>query len=185
MNKAGYEAKKTSKEIKESFEAMGSSAESLLRPFGEIGEKLGSALGGIGKTLSGVSSSMAGLTGSFGAAGAAAGLAAGAVAALGIAGAGIALSAAKAANEMFELSEKTGVSTESLSRFGYAAGLNGVSLEQLGKGIEKMNKAIFAAATAPAGAVNAFTRLKVSLKDVEGNLRPTEDVLLDLSEKFH
>jgi lambda family phage tail tape measure protein len=184
MNKAGYEAKKTSKEIKESFEAMGSSAESLLRPFGEIGEKLGSALGGIGKTLSGVSSSMAGLTGSFGAAGAAAGLAAGAVAALGIAGAGIALSAAKAANEMFELSEKTGVSTESLSRFGYAAGLNGVSLEQLGKGIEKMNKSIFAAATAPAGAVNAFTRLGVSLKDAEGNLRSSEDILVDLAEKF-
>jgi lambda family phage tail tape measure protein len=184
MNKASYEARKSAKDIKESFESMGNAAERLLAPFGEIGEKLGSALGGIGQTLSGVTGSLSGLTGSFGAMGLAAGLASGAVAALGVAGAGIALSAAKAANEMFELSEKTGVSTESLSRFGYAAGLNGVSTEQLGKGIEKLNKSIFAAASAPAGAVNAFTRLGVSLKDSNGNLRSTEDVLLDLTDKF-
>jgi hypothetical protein len=165
MNKASYEAKKSAKDIKDSLESMGSAAEKLLAPFGEIGASLGAALGGIGQTLSGVSSSLSGLTGSFGAAGLAAGLAAGAIAAVGIAGAGIALVAAKAANEMFELSEKTGVSTESLSRFGYAAGLNGVSTEQLGKGIEKLNKSIFAAASAPAGAVNAFTRLGVALKE--------------------
>src|SRR6266403_124412 len=88
MNKASYEAKKSAKDIKESFANMGDAAERLLAPFGEIGEKLGAAFGGIGNTLSGVSSSLSVLTGSFGAAGLAAGLAAGAIAAVGIAGAG-------------------------------------------------------------------------------------------------
>jgi lambda family phage tail tape measure protein len=184
MNKASYEAKKDAKDIKESLSGIGEAAESLLAPFGEIGEKLGAAFGGIGRTLSGVSGSLGGLTQGFGAVGLAAGLAGGAIAAVGVAGAGIALFAAKAANEMFELSEKTGISTESLSRFGYAAGLNGVNTEQLGKSLEKLNKSIFAAASAPAGAVNAFTRLGVALKDSEGNLRSSEDVLLDLSDKF-
>src|ERR1700731_4471745 len=84
MNKASYEAKKSAKDIKDSFESVGSAAERLLAPFGEIGEKLGSALGGIGQTLSGVSGSLSGLTGSFGAMGLAAGLASGAIAAIGV-----------------------------------------------------------------------------------------------------
>jgi lambda family phage tail tape measure protein len=184
MNKASYEAKKSAKDIKESLSGMGDAAESLLAPFGEIGAKLGAAFGGIGQTLSSVSGSLGGLSSSFGAVGLAAGVAVGAIAAVGVAGAGIALSAAKAANEMFELSEKTGVSVESLSRFGYAAGLNGVNTESLGKSLEKLNKSIFAAASAPAGAVNAFTRLGVAVKDSEGNLRSSEDVLLDLTDKF-
>src|SRR5260370_1848556 len=71
-----------------------------------------------------------------------------------------------------------------MSVVSYAAGLNGVNTESLGKSLEKLNKSIFAAASAPAGAVNAFTRLGVSLKDSEGNLRSSEDVLLDLAEKF-
>jgi lambda family phage tail tape measure protein len=184
MSKASFSAKKASKEITENFSKMGDAAEGLLAPFGEIGARLGAALGGIGNTLGSVTKSLSGLTGGFGSAGLAAGLAAGAVAAFGVAGAGIAIYAAKAANELFELSEKTGVSTEALSRFGYAAGLNGVSTEQLGKALEKLNKSAFAAAAAPAGAVNAYTRLGVALKDSDGNLRSTEDVLLDLSEKF-
>src|SRR5260221_3626678 len=162
---------------------MGDAAERLLAPFGEIGEKLGGALGGIGQTLSSVSGSMGGLTSGCGAVGLAAGVAVGAIAAVGVADAGIALSAAKAANEMFELSEKTGVSVESLSRFGYAAGLNGINTESLGKSLEKLNKSIFAAASAPAGAVNAFTRLGGSLEDSEGNPRSSEDVLLELTGK--
>jgi hypothetical protein len=184
MTKASAEAKKSAKEIQDSFSGMGEAAEKLLSPFGEIGEKIGGALGGIGSTLSGVQGALKGLAGGFGEIGVAAGLAAGAVAAVGLAGAGIALFAANAANEMFELSEKTGVSTESLSRFGYAASLNGINTETMGRSLEKLNKSIYAAASAPAGAVNAFTRLGVSLKDSEGNLRSSEDVLLDLSEKF-
>jgi hypothetical protein len=184
LDKASYEAKKSSKEIQESLSGMGDAAERLLSPFGEIGEKLGAAFGGIGQTISGVQGALKGLAGGFGEVGLAAGLAAGAIAAVGLAGAGIAVFAANAANQMYELSEKTGVGVESLSRFAYAAGLNGISAESMGNSLEKLNKSIYAAAAAPAGAVNGFTRLGVSLKDSEGNLRSTEDILLDLADKF-
>lgn len=184
MTKSSAEARKTSKEIQESFEKMGSAAQGLLAPLGEVGAKLGEAFGGIGETFGKVAQGLSSLAGGASEATLAIGGAAAAVAALGVAGAGIAIFAAKSANEIHELSEKTGVSTETLSRFGYAAGLSGVSTESLGKGLEKLNKSVFAAATAPQGAVNAYTRMGIALRDSNGEIRPTADILLDLSDKL-
>jgi Lambda phage tail tape-measure protein (Tape_meas_lam_C) len=184
MSKASQEAKRSAKEITKSFEEVGASAEKLLQPFGTIGQEIGAALGGIGATIKGITSSMSGLTGALGEAGIAAGLAGGAIAALGLAGAGIAVFAAKSADEFHEMSEKTGVSVEALSSLSYAAKQAGVSTETLVGGLEKMNKSVFAASTASVGAVNAYTRLGVSVKDAGNNIRPTQDILVDLADKF-
>jgi lambda family phage tail tape measure protein len=184
MTKASAEGRKTSKEIQESFEKMGSAAEGLLAPFGEIGAKIGEAFGGLGSSVKSAMTAMSGLTSSFGAAGAAAAGLGGACAALAVAGAGIAAFAANSASEFHEMSEKTGVSVEALSSLSYAAKQNGISTESMTKGLEKLNKSIFAAATAPAGAVNGFSRMGVALKDSQGHLRDTQDVLNDLATKF-
>src|SRR6266576_3049352 len=184
MSKASQEAQKAAKSIKGSFEELGSSAQTLLAPFGVIGQQMGAVLGGIGTTIRSVSASMSGLNGVLGEAGVALGLTAGAVAALGVAGVGIAAFAANSANEFHEMSQKTGVSVEALSALAYAAKQTGVSTESLAGGLEKMNKSVFAAATAPAGAVNAYTRLGVSVKYMAGNLRPTQEILIDLADKF-
>jgi hypothetical protein len=184
MTKASQQAKKASKEITDSFSKMGDAAEGLLAPFGEIGAKIGEAFGGLGNTFASVTKGLSGMAGGASGATVALGGVAAAAAALGIAGAGIAAFAADAANKFFEMSEKTGISVETLSAFSYAAGLSGVSSEELSKGLEKLNKSAFAAATAPAGAVNAYTRLGIAVKDASGEFRPTEDILLDVSEKF-
>ena len=101
-----------------------------------------------------------------------------------IGAAGIASHAAEYAAKMYELSQSTGVNVETLSGFSFAAKAVGLDTETLATGLERMTKSAFAAATAPAGAVNAYTRLGVAVRDSQNNIRPAEDLLLDLSAKF-
>ena len=56
--------------------------------------------------------------------------------------------------------------------------------KSLSGGLEKMSKSAFAAAVAPDGTKNAYTRLGIAVKDTNGLLRPTTDLLADLSDKF-
>jgi phage-related minor tail protein len=184
MSKASYSAAKSAREIKGSFADMGGAAQSLLSPFGEIGAQMGAAFSGIGATLGTVQKALVGLAGGASVAAVGIGAAVGAVAALGVAGAGIALFAAKGANALFEMSEKTGVSVESLSRLGYAAKQTGVDQESLTKALERMNKSAFAAATAPEGAKNAYTRLGISVKDASGQLKPTSELFEEVAAKI-
>lgn len=74
-----------------------------------------------------------------------------------------------------DLSQKTGIAVESLSRLQYAAGLEGV--EDLGASLDKLAKNI---------ATNSelFEALGIKTKNAKGELRTTEDVLLDLAELF-
>jgi hypothetical protein len=184
MTRARVEAKNAAKDIQDSFASLGQSASSLLAPFGEMGGVLGQAVGGIGNTVRSVTESLSPLIGELGLIGTGIAAVTGAAAGLAIGGAGVALFAAKSANAFFEMSEKTGVSTEALSALAYAAKQSGVSTDSLAGGLEKMNRAVFAAGTAPAGAVNAFTRMGVAVKDSSGNFRSTQDILEDLAAKF-
>jgi hypothetical protein len=116
-----------------------------------------------------------------------AGAAAGAAAALVAADAafiGIAVHAAENANKIYEMSQKTGVAVETLSAFSAVGKIFGVNAEEMGKALEKMNKSAFAAASASDGAKTAYGRLGIAVKDANGQLRPTSDLLLDVSEKF-
>jgi lambda family phage tail tape measure protein len=184
MTQASYAAKKSAAEIKGSFADMGAAAQSMLAPFGEIGQKLGAAFGGLGSTMASVTNGLVSIGGAASFAAVGIGAAVGAVSALGVAGAGIALFAAKGAAELYEMSEKTGVSVESLSRLGFAAKQTGVGQDQLAKALERMNKSAFAAATAPEGAKNAYTRLGVSVKDAAGNLKPTSQLFEEVAGKI-
>jgi phage-related minor tail protein len=184
MTQASYAAKKSAAEIKSSFADMGAAAQSMLAPFGEIGAALGAAFGGLGSTMASVTNGLVNIGGAASMAAVGIGAAVGAVSALGVAGAGIALFAAKGASELFEMSEKTGVSVESLSRLGFAAKQTGVGQDELAKSLERMNKSAFAAATAPEGAKNAYTRLGVSVKDAAGNLKPTSQLFEEVAGKI-
>jgi lambda family phage tail tape measure protein len=184
MNKSTYAARQAAKDIKSSFADMGSAAQSLLAPFGEIGQQIGAAFGGLGKTFASVTDGLIGIGGAASLAAVGVGSAVAAVAALGVAGAGIALFAAKGASELFEMSEKTGVSVEALSSLGFAAKQTGVSQEGLTKALERMNKSAFAAAVAPEGAKNAYTRLGISVKDASGQLKPTNELFEEAAEKI-
>ena len=105
------------------------------------------------------------------------------------AAAGIALgikSALDRADELSKLSQKIGIPIEQLSGLAYAADLAGVPLEGLANGIKKLSVNLEAAASgevAPA-ASRALAALGISATDASGKLRPTNDVLLQLAEKF-
>jgi hypothetical protein len=88
------------------------------------------------------------------------------------------------ADNLSKLSQKTGISVESLSLLKPIAEQSGVSLESLAKGMQKLATAMVEAAGGSKEQVASFSRLGVSVKDAAGQLRPTEAVLLDLADAF-
>ena len=187
LSKAAAAAQRSARDMSSEFKRLGDVASQTFGAFGDFNpviSKLGFAVESAGAVASSAMKALSGMGGAIGpiaalSAGAAVGLAA---AAAGIIAAGI--HAAGSAAKLDELSQSTGVSTEALSGLGFAAKQVGVDQETLVKGLEKMSKSAFAAATAPAGAINAFTRLGVAVRDASGNIRSTEAIFADLSGKF-
>ncbi|WP_439363078.1 hypothetical protein ACNJYD_19815 [Bradyrhizobium sp. DASA03005] len=94
-------------------------------------------------------------------------------------------SAIEAADQLNKMSQSTGLSTEELSKLKYAADLSDVSTEALGKSMGKLSKAMVAAATEGASpAANAFNAMGVSVKNNDGTLRSSSDVIKDVADKF-
>jgi hypothetical protein len=110
---------------------------------------------------------------------------------LGLAVVGMAVAFGKMAYEAVEaddrlnkMSQKVGISTESLSRMQYAAKLSNVSLEDLSNGIVKLSKSAVSAAQGSDKAVSAFAAIGVNVKDANGQLKGTEELLLEVADKF-
>lgn len=81
------------------------------------------------------------------------------------------------ADTIGKTAQKIGMTSESLSRLEYAAKLSDVSLGQLQVGLGQLSKNMQAGN-------EAFTALGISVTDAQGNLRGTEEVLLDVAERF-
>jgi hypothetical protein len=81
-----------------------------------------------------------------------------------------------------KMSVKTGVAVEDLSKLEYAAGLSGVSMEQLEKGLVSLGQQIGAAGAGNAEAAAKFESLSVSVRDSAGKLRPSIDVFYDVAD---
>ena len=114
-----------------------------------------------------------------------AGLLAGAsIAALGVGVTALVMPVARVGDEFFKLSQKAGVSVEALTALDYAANLSGVTAERLGKAVQKLSIAMFDSQFGGAEGSKALKALGVSATDTAGQLRPTEQVLLDLADKF-
>ena len=105
-------------------------------------------------------------------------------AAISVAGAGLALAIREqinAADSMEEMSQKFGVPVEELSRLGYAAELNGVSLDLLGTSLGQLSKKMDEAMKG-GKAADLFDDLGIAVTDADGRMRSTEAVLSDISE---
>ena len=126
---------------------------------------LGRAIGG----LSGTAGRLSGALGSLVPLATGAGLAA------------MAKGAIDAADNMNDLSQKTGVSVESLSKFQQAANASGTSIEGVGAAMIKLNKGL-AAGTGPAA--DALKAIGVSATDASGKLKTTDAVMLEVADKF-
>lgn len=144
---------------------------------------LASSLSGVatGSQLNGLTSQLTSASGALSAIPGPAGLAVGAIALLGtvsvgaIAGLyGLAKAASDYGSEIFDASEKTGLSAETLSSFKLAADQSSSSLEQVTAGVTKFSKTVGEAALGSEEATAKLKRLGVepqaAMKDLDGAL---------------
>ena len=135
----------------------------------KAGKDANNALGGMGRILGSVTGGVLALGAGLSAAGVVA----------------FAKGAIDAADNMRDLSQKTGVSVENLSRFQQAAQMAGTDVEGVGKAMGKLAKGMFEAAQTGKGPTSeALRSLGVSAVDASGKLRGTDQVMLDVADRF-
>lgn len=89
-----------------------------------------------------------------------------------------------AADALYELSERTGIATDVLSKLQYAAKLSDVSTEEFSANLIKFNKTIAEAARSTGDAEKAFSAMGVSVKDASGNVKSADALLAEVADKF-
>ena len=87
------------------------------------------------------------------------------------------------ASALNDTSSALGVTTEALQELGYAAQLNGSSLEGMADGLRKLSVHMEQAATQGGESAQVFARLGVAVTE-GGKLRAADAVLEDIAEKF-
>ena len=93
-------------------------------------------------------------------------------------------SAANAGDAIFKMSQKVGVSVKDLSSYRLAAELADTSLESLGTGLRILSMRMKDARDGSSEARQNFKELGVEVLNADGTLRSTNDVMLDVAEKF-
>ena len=107
---------------------------------------------------------------------------AGIVAAAGTAGVALANMAKKTAettDRIDKMSQKIGISREAFQELDYICSQNGMSVEQLQGNVKKMVNAMDDAANGSDTAAKKFSRLGLSVTDVNGNLKSSEDMFFE------
>lgn len=87
-------------------------------------------------------------------------------------------------DQLDDLSEKSGIAVERLSALRFAGETVGTSLEDIATGTKKLAQNMAAAAGGSKEAAAAFEAIGVSVKNVDGTLRGSDQVLLDIAERF-
>lgn len=93
-------------------------------------------------------------------------------------------SAVAVADQLNRTSQKIGVTVEALSALEYAAKLADVSSETLSGSLGKLSKTMASAAAGGAADAAAFDAVSVAVKNADGTLRRTDDVLADIATAF-
>lgn len=93
-------------------------------------------------------------------------------------------SALDSADALSKLSQRVGITVESLSLLMPAAELSGVSAEKFEGGLRRLAARMLEAATGSAEAARGFEALGVAFRNQDGSLRATDQVLLDLADRF-
>lgn len=136
----------------------------------DLKSRLGDALGGLkelgGKVLSAVKTGL---------------LAAGAAAVGAVTGlTALVLKSAASADELVELSDKTGLSVEQLQELQYIGEQTGTSMETVTGSLAKLVRSMAGAAEGTGAAAGAFEQLGVPVTDVNGELRDSQAVFGDV-----
>lgn len=88
------------------------------------------------------------------------------------------------ADALDEMSQRVGISVETLSTLQPAAELSGVSADIFEKGLRRLSTTMLEAATGSEDAKQRFDALGVAFQNQDGTLRATDEVLLDLADRF-
>lgn len=88
------------------------------------------------------------------------------------------------ADALDEMSQRTGIAVESLSLLVPAAELSAVSTEKFEAGLKKLATGMLEAATGSEESAQNFDALGVAIQNQDGTLRDSEQVLLDLADRF-
>ncbi len=140
----------------------------LSRSLGNLNKQAGAVGGGLGR-MGQAAKGVGGLMSALLPVGAVAGLTA------------IAKGSIDAADNLNDMSQRTGVAVESLSRFGQAAEDSGSSIEGVAKGMGQLAKRI----TDPSSAASkALSGIGVATRDAQGKVRGLDAVMLDIADRF-
>lgn len=123
--------------------------------FKELGNKLTSA----GEAMRGVSMAAAAVTAAIGA---------------------MTYKAGKTADEINTLSKVTGIGTEDLQKYSYAADLVDTSVDAIAKSNKRLTKSAYSAANGSTSQQEAFDKLGVSVTNADGSLRNSDDIFNDV-----
>ena len=144
-----------------------STFESQLRQIGNVNLKaLSEQIKGVGDKLTSAGHALSGIS----KAGAAATAAVGA----------LAVKSGLAADELNTLSKVTGIGTDELQKYGYAANLVDVSVESIAKSNKKLTANAYAAANGSKAQAEAFESIGVSVTNADGSLRDSEEIFQDV-----
>lgn len=89
-----------------------------------------------------------------------------------------------AADNLRDMSQKSGVAVETLNGLGFAAGQAGGSLESVVDAAGKVNKSIVEAAGGNKDTTEAFNKLGISVRDSTGHLKTADVVIAEVADKF-
>jgi hypothetical protein len=87
-------------------------------------------------------------------------------------------------DELNDLSQRTGIATEILSGYKLAADKSGTSIEGFATGMKGLSRVMVEAASGGKEAKDAFKDVGVSATDSAGKVRPLDQVMLDVADRF-
>lgn len=86
--------------------------------------------------------------------------------------------------QLYLMSQRTGLAAESLSELGLAARTSGLTMEDLGHSMERFSRSIISANTDTDQTGGAFKRLGISVTDANGQLKSNEQLLREVADAF-
>ena len=96
----------------------------------------------------------------------------------------LAKGAIDSADEFAKMSQKVGVSVETLSGLSFAANLAGTDIGTVEKGLALLSRNLDDTSQGIGTAKESFEFLGISAVDMDGKLKSTDDVLFEMADKF-
>lgn len=88
------------------------------------------------------------------------------------------------AEQLRNMSEALNITTGDLQRFYNSASFSGISMETANKSLTKFTNSLNSAANGSVESGDAFAKIGVSLRDSNGDMRNTMEVLMDVADAF-